>query len=144
MSGAFAMHAFLLSIAAVLVPAAACAQHLEVVPQHVAVGGDAVVHAFDAAARPLAALAVRVRDPGGTEHALGVTDAAGTVRYRPSQAGAHSVRAELAASAGQPPVLLLVGLDVAPAPRRWAAALFWVPVALLLLWAQARRRGATE
>src|SRR5688572_21857232 len=98
-------------------------QQLAVAPYPCEIGGEATVRA-SAPAGPIAGLAVAVETPDGRVADLGITDAAGELRFQPAQTGMHRVVARHADAR------LVAPLQVVPVPPRWLYGLLCVPLGL--------------
>lgn len=94
------------------------------------------LRARDRGGRPMAGIALRLRQPDGVELDLGRTDARGRLAARPPMAGSYECSMQV------PEGPRVIGLfQVVDRPRRWLWALVLTPLGLwLLVWNLQRLR----
>jgi hypothetical protein len=109
-------------------------QQFVVAPFPCEVGQQAVFSAVAADGKPMAGLTVVVERPDGSAWDVGATNAAGEVRFVPTDAGRHLCVAKSGGSRWIAP------LQVVKAPMRWLYAAVCTPLGLVLLWKSLRRR----
>ena len=110
-------------------------QQLSIAPFPCDAGAE-VVARLCAPGEQVAGLPVAAELEGGGAQQLGVTDAAGELRFVASAPGLHAV---VVVRGG---VRIVAPLRVLPVPRRWPYALVCVPLGLVLLLRNLRtRRG---
>lgn len=129
---------------AVCVTLLACArvdaQGLEPTPEFGEVGREVEITVTSRQGEPLNGVAVETLSPAGDDERLGTTDAAGIVRFRPQVPGNYELRALV--DGGR--LLLITPYEVRPQRDRWVWGLASIPVGLVLLWLNVRRRGRTS
>lgn len=119
----------MLSFAALLV-----LQWVEPKPSHTDAGETVVIEARTAEGAPIADLPIEVRWPDGRVESIGETDADGNRSFVVSEVGAYRVAARYEG------VDLLAPLHARPTTSRVWYAIVCVPLGLLLLWRNLRRR----
>jgi len=100
--------------------------------------GAEVVACVHAPGDQVAGLPVAAELEGGGAQQLGVTDAAGELRFVAPAPGLHAV---VVVRDG---VRIVAPLRVLPAPRRWPYAIVCVPLGFALLWRNLRPRRARQ
>lgn len=96
---------------------------------------DAIVNQVQSAA---AGIAVSLELPDGTSRNIGVTDAAGMLKFQPKVPGQYAFSASISG------VRCVASMPVAPERSRWLLAIVCVPLGLALLWLQIRRLLASR
>ena len=89
--------------------------------------------AADVVREAVAGVMVSLELPDGSLREIGLTDAAGLLKFRPEVPGQHAFSADLSG------VRCVASLPIAPARNRWLLGFVCVPLGLAVMWLQMRR-----